>query len=64
MAIQRGRCPADIYPGTPPPLPTAIPIHGERFAVEGHPRVTIGEETASLLIASDNHIVARVRKGR
>ncbi len=38
-------------------------IHGERFAVEGHPRVTIGEEPASLLIASDNHIVARVPEG-
>jgi sugar lactone lactonase YvrE len=38
-------------------------IRGQRFAVEGHPRVTIAEEPASLMIASDTHIVARVPEG-
>ena len=38
-------------------------IRGQRFAVEGHPKVTIGEEPASLMIASDTHIVARVPEG-
>jgi len=38
-------------------------IRGQRFAVEGHPRVTIGDEPAPLMIASDTHIVARVPEG-
>lgn len=37
-----------------------LQIRGSGFAAGAHPKVTIGEESAHLVVASDSHIVVRV----